>query len=274
MEEQREPYRLVGNGSNLLITDDGLDEVIVTTHTGRRESLEDISIFQWGQSQTDFLIDEGYIDESETEGKTFVMAGSGCMLSKIATDAARAGLTGMEFAAGIPGTLGGAVVMNAGAYGGEIKDIICAARVMDEKGNIKILKNKNLDLSYRHSIIQEKKLLVLDALFALETSDTERIMEKIKELNVKRKEKQPLEYASAGSTFKRPDGYYAAKLIEDAGLKGYRCGDVMVSDKHCGFVVNLGRGTFAQAMDVINHVTFSVKEKFGVRLEPEVKIWT
>ena len=152
------------------------------------------------------------------------------------------------------GTLGGAVTMNAGAYGGEIKDVIVAAKMIDRTGKIHLFSAEELHLSYRHSIVQEQGLIVVSALFAFEQGDRAQIKAQMQELNAKRREKQPLEYGSAGSTFKRPEGYFAGKLIEDAGLKGYRVGDIMVSEKHCGFVVNVGQGTCAQADAVIGHV--------------------
>ena len=185
--------------------------------------------------------------------------------------AAERGLTGFEFAGGIPGTLGGAVTMNAGAYGGEIRDVILSARVMTKAGDVRELLAEELDLSYRHSIIQEKDLIVLSADFVFAHGDEEQIREQMRQLNTQRREKQPLEYGSAGSTFKRPEGYFAGKLIQDAGLKGYRSGDVMVSEKHSGFVVNVGKGTCGDAMRVIEHVQRTVYEQFGVELELEVK---
>lgn len=161
--------------------------------------------------------------------------------------------------------------MNAGAYGGEIKDGILSARVMTQEGDIIELSAQELELSYRHSIIQEKEWIVLSADFAFEHGDAGEIREKMRQLNAQRREKQPLEYGSAGSTFKRPEGYFAGKLIQDAGLKGYRSGDVMVSEKHSGFVVNVGKGTCRDAMRVIRHVQRTVQEQFGVKLELEVK---
>ena len=204
-------------------------------------------------------------------GKTIMTAGCGVLLSKAAMQAAERGLTGFEFAGGIPGTLGGAVTMNAGAYGGEIRDVILSARVMTKAGDVRELSAEELDLSYRHSIIQEKDLIVLSADFAFAHGDEEQIKEQMRQLNTQRREKQPLEYGSAGSTFKRPEGYFAGKLIQDAGLKGYRSGDVMVSEKHSGFVVNVGKGTCGDAMRVIEHVQRTVYEQFGVELELEVK---
>ena len=162
--------------------------------------------------------------------------------------------------------------MNAGAYGGEMKDVIVSAKVMDEDGGVKVLSRDELELGYRTSIVQKKQLIVLEAEFSLQPGETEAIQSTMKELNAKRREKQPLEYPSAGSTFKRPEGYFAGKLIEDAGLRGYRVGDAQVSEKHCGFVVNRGKATCAEVLQLIEEVQKKVKEQFGVQLEPEVRI--
>lgn len=249
--ETETPFFILGNGSNLLVSDEGYRGVMISLR---------------GFDKISFR--EG---ESTEAGKTIMTAGCGVLLSKAAMQAAERGLTGFEFAGGIPGTLGGAVTMNAGAYGGEIRDVILSARVMTKAGDIRELSAEELDLSYRHSIIQEKDLIVLSADFAFAHGDEEQIKEQMRQLNTQRREKQPLEYGSAGSTFKRPEGYFAGKLIQDAGLKGYRSGDVMVSEKHSGFVVNVGKGTCGDAMRVIEHVQRTVYEQFGVELELEVK---
>lgn len=249
--ETETPFFILGNGSNLLVSDEGYRGVMISLR-----GFDEIS-FREG--------------ESTEAGKTIMTAGSGVLLSKAAMQAAERGLTGFEFAGGIPGTLGGAVTMNAGAYGGEIRDVILSARVMTKAGDVRELSAEELDLSYRHSIIQEKDLIVLSADFAFAHGDEEQIKEQMCQLNTQRREKQPLEYGSAGSTFKRPEGYFAGKLIQDAGLKGYRSGDVMVSEKHSGFVVNVGKGTCGDAMRVIEHVQRTVYEQFGVELELEVK---
>ena len=162
--------------------------------------------------------------------------------------------------------------MNAGAYGGEMKDVIVSAKVMDEEGAVQKLSCEELQLGYRTSIVQKKQFVVLEAEFLLKPGTTEEIQNTMKELNAKRREKQPLEYPSAGSTFKRPEGYFAGKLIEDAGLRGYRVGDAQVSEKHCGFVVNRGKATCAEVLQLIEEVQKKVKEQFGVQLEPEVRI--
>lgn len=245
------PFFILGNGSNLLVSDAGYRGVMISL-----KGFDDI-VFQEQQTE---------------DGRTVMTAGSGALLSRTAGRVADEGLTGFEFAGGIPGTLGGAVTMNAGAYGGEIKDVILSAEVMDMDGRVQELSREELELSYRHSVIQEKNLIVLSATFAFEQGDVYQIKEKMRQLNAQRREKQPLEYGSAGSTFKRPEGYFAGKLIQDAGLKGYRCGDVMVSEKHSGFVVNVGNGTCRDAMRVIEHVQQKVYEQFGVELELEVRI--
>ncbi len=249
--ETETPFFILGNGSNLLVSDEGYRGVMISLR-----GFDEIS-FREG--------------ESTEAGKTIMTAGCGVLLSKAAMQAAERGLTGFEFAGGIPGTLGGAVTMNAGAYGGEIRDVILSARVMTKAGDVRERSAEELDLSYRHSIIQEKDLIVLSADFAFAHGDEEQIREQMRQLNTQRREKQPLEYGSAGSTFKRPEGYFAGKLIQDAGLKGYRSGDVMVSEKHSGFVVNVGKGTCGDAMRVIEHVQRTVYEQFGVALELEVK---
>ena len=249
--ETETPFFILGNGSNLLVSDEGYRGVMISLR-----GFDEIS-FREG--------------ESTEAGKTIMTAGCGVLLSKAAMQAAERGLTGFEFAGGIPGTLGGAVTMDAGAYGGEIRDVILSARVMTKAGDVRELSAEELDLSYRHSIIQEKDLIVLSADFAFAHGDEEQIKEQMRQLNTQRREKQPLEYGSAGSTFKRPEGYFAGKLIQDAGLKGYRSGDVMVSEKHSGFVVNVGKGTCGDAMRVIEHVQRTVYEQFGVALELEVK---
>lgn len=250
-KETETPFFILGNGSNLLVSDEGYRGVMISLR-----GFDEIS-FREG--------------EGTEAGKTIMTAGSGVLLSKVAMQAAERGMTGFEFAGGIPGTLGGAVTMNAGAYGGEIRDVILSARVMTKAGDVRELSTEELALSYRHSIIQEKDLIVLSADFAFDHGDEEQIKEQMRQLNARRREKQPLEYGSAGSTFKRPEGYFAGKLIQDAGLKGYRSGDVMVSEKHGGFVVNVGKGTCRDAMRVIEHVQRTVYEQFGVELELEVK---
>ena len=236
-------YSFIGNGSNLLVGDKGIRGVVI--------------------EMTDPM---GNIEVDGTK----ITAQAGAMLSKIATTAASNGLGGMEFAAGIPGSVGGAVVMNAGAYGGEMKDIIEKVYVLDENGAQLELDRDALDLGYRHSCIPEKKYIVTKVVLELVPRNEAEIRSEMKELNEKRAEKQPLQYPSAGSTFKRPEGYFAGKLIMDAGLRGFQIGDARVSDKHCGFVVNVGKATARDVTDVIEEVQERVRERFGVSLEREV----
>lgn len=240
------PFYLLGRGSNVLFSDEGYPGVVIEIGRG----LERMSVHQ--------------------KGMVMVQAGIG--LSTMAVRLAEAGLTGFEFAGGIPGTLGGGITMNAGAYGGEIKDCIVSATVLNEEGNKMVLSKKELELGYRSSIIQKKKYIVLQGTFSFEKGEREKIFSDMKELNQKRREKQPLEYPSAGSTFKRPEGYFAGKLIEDAGLRGYRIGDAQVSEKHCGFVINRGHATAEEVRRLIEEVQNRVREKFQVELEPEVRM--
>ena len=212
--EEQMPYYILGNGSNLLVSDKGYGGVMILMGEGFAQIREDVS----GE----------------------LAAGAGALLSRIAREAQEHSLTGFEFAAGIPGTLGGAVVMNAGAYDGEMKNVLKTVRVMDKNGRILELSANELELGYRRSCIQEKEYIVLSAVISLKQGDKEAIQTKMAELAGKRRDKQPLEYPSAGSTFKRPAGYFAGKLIEDAGLRGYREGGAQVSEKHCGFVINSG----------------------------------
>ena len=244
-KEKKLPFYVLGKGSNMLFSDEGYEGVIIEIGKG----LEKISI----------------------EG-TKVKAQSGISLSAMAVKLADAGLAGFEFAGGIPGTLGGAVAMNAGAYGGEIKDCIVSATVLTEAGDTVELAKDELQLGYRTSVIQKAHYIVLGAEFSFGKGETSAIKKIMKELNQRRREKQPLEYPSAGSTFKRPEGYFAGKLIQDAGLKGYRVGDAQVSEKHCGFVVNRGSATADDVKQLIADVQTKVKDAFGVELEPEVRI--
>ena len=239
------PYSFIGNGSNLLVGDKGIRGVVI--------------------EMTDPM---GNIEVDGTK----ITAQAGAMLSKIANTAASNGLGGMEFAAGIPGSVGGAVVMNAGAYGGEMKDIIERVYVLDENGAQLELDRTALDLSYRHSCIPDKKYIVTKVVLELVPRNEAEIRSEMKELNEKRAEKQPLQYPSAGSTFKRPEGYFAGKLIMDAGLRGYQVGGAQVSEKHCGFVINKGDATAADICQLMQDVADKVQAQFGVVLEPEVKM--
>ena len=238
------PYYIVGNGSNLLVGDKGFRGAIIQLY-------KSMGTFQ-------------------VEGNQ-ITAQAGCSLAQIANAALDAALTGFEFAAGIPGTLGGAVVMNAGAYGGEMKDVLASVRVMTEEGEIMELPAEELGLGYRTSIIPEKRYIVLGAVISLTEGKKEEIKAQIDDLRQKRVSKQPLEYPSAGSTFKRPEGYFAGKLIQDSGLKGFTVGGAQVSEKHSGFVINKGNATAADVMELIRQVTAKVKEDTGVTMEPEVK---
>lgn len=283
LREENVPYFLMGNGSNLLVSDKGYEGVMITTHrTGKsyqasqdKTPLDQLiflsSELEKGMAAAEFLKEDS-LEKWGLGDKTLVKAGSGILLSTMANAVAERGLEGFAFASGIPGTLGGAVAMNAGAYGGEMKDCILGAMLLMPDGREAFLDREALSFGYRTSIIQKEGCLVLWALFAFAPGNVQEIFGQMKELNSRRREKQPLEYGSAGSTFKRPEGYFAGKLIEDAGLKGYRIGDVMVSDKHCGFVVNVGNGTYEEAMKVITHVQETVKRMFGVTLDLEVKV--
>lgn len=280
LRREGESYFILGNGSNLLVSDRGFPGVIVATHVPGRGSIHaegfGIEEYMEGTREETEVLLESILGQHTVlkaeEGKHFVAAGSGILLSTLANGIAGKGYRGFEFAAGIPGTLGGAVTMNAGAYGGEIKDVLLGAVVLLKDGEKRFLTTAELELGYRSSLVQKEDMIVLLAVFTFDEGNPEEIRQTIQELNRKRKEKQPLNYGSAGSTFKRPEGYFAGKLIEDAGLKGYRVGDVMVSEKHAGFVVNVGEGTCEQALSVIRHVREQVKESFGVDLEPEIKI--
>ena len=243
--EEQMPVTVIGNGSNLLVGDQGIRGVVICIGSGMR----------------------GIRVDGE---KIFLEAG--VTLAAAAQQAAKAGLAGLDFASGIPGTFGGAVVMNAGAYGGEMKDVIVSVRVISEDGEILTLSKEELDLSYRHSVIPERGYLVIDGeLLLTREKDPDQITERMEELKKKRIEKQPLEYPSAGSTFKRPEGYFAGKLIMDAGLRGFSVGGAAVSEKHCGFVINKGNATAADICALMDEVTRIVKEKYAVTLEPEVK---
>lgn len=239
-----EPFYVLGNGSNLLVGDNGYRGVI-------------IQIFK---NYSDIII----------EG-TQITAKAGALLSKVAKKALHAGLTGFEFASGIPGTIGGAVVMNAGAYGGEMKDVILSATVMTQEGRIIKLSNQELQLGYRTSLVARQNDIVLEVRLGLKKGNPDEIRDLMEELKNKRVTKQPLEYPSAGSTFKRPEGYFAGKLIMDAGLKGFSVGDAQVSEKHCGFVINKGDASARDIVALMDEVTGRVKDQFGVTLEPEVK---
>ena len=239
-------FFVIGNGSNLLVPDDGYNGVII-------------------KIKSEF-------SNIQVEGECLI-AHSGAKLSEVYTIAYENSLTGFEFASGIPGTIGGAIFMNAGAYGGEMKDIVESVEVLDlDNYEVKELKNEELDFSYRKSIIQRKNYIVLTIKLKLKKGNKEEIKAVYEDLREKRNSKQPLNFGSAGSTFKRPEGHFASKLIEDAGLKGYHINDAWVSEKHSGFVVNKGNASYKEVMEIIEYVQKVVFEKFGVKLETEVRI--
>ena len=243
--ERNEKYIVIGNGSNLLVSDDGIEGVVVSI----------------GKKSAQISVEDDYI-----------IASAGTLLSQVANAAAEASLTGLEFAAGIPGTIGGAVYMNAGAYGGEIKDVIESVQILTPDYQIKEVLVAELDLSYRHSALMENGGLVLSAKLHLAKGDKAVIRQIMDENRQKRVDKQPLNFPSAGSTFKRPEGYFAGKLIDDAGLRGYAVGGAQVSEKHCGFVVNKGDATASDVLQLMKDVDAKVFDKFGVHLSPEVRI--
>ena len=238
------PYYILGNGSNLLVGDRGYRGVIIQIY----KAMNDVQI----------------------EGDR-VKVQAGALLSRVGTATLEAELTGFEFAAGIPGTVGGAVVMNAGAYGGEMKDIIVNATVLTQDGDIITINKEDLELGYRTSVIAKKGYVVLEAEYQLQPGEKEVIRARMDELKCQRVTKQPLEYPSAGSTFKRPEGYFAGKLIQDAGLRGFQVGGAQVSEKHCGFVINKDQATAADIRELMRQVSDKVMQEFGVKLEPEVK---
>lgn len=251
-EEKKLPFYVLGRGSNMLFDDEGYEGIIIEIGRG----MEQVSM------------------EEMPDGRVRVTAQAGIAMSSLAVQLAEAELTGFEFAGGIPGTLGGGITMNAGAYGGEIRDCILDATVITDSGEILVLAREQLELGYRASVIQKKNYIVLEGSFVFTRGKKEEIMAEIKELNQRRRDKQPLEFPSAGSTFKRPEGHFAGKLIQDAGLRGYRVGDAQVSEKHSGFVINRGNATAAEVRQLIQDVQERVQEKFQVRLEPEVRIVT
>lgn len=243
--EEGMPCFVIGNGSNLLVSDTGYRGAIVST----------------GKACTNITV----------KG-TRITAGAGVPLSTVSRLAMQAGLAGMEFASGIPGSMGGAVAMNAGAYGSEMKDILVSALALTDEGKIVRLSSGDLGLEYRTSVISKRGYIVLEAEFSLKPGLSEEIRGRMEELARRRREKQPLEYPSAGSTFKRPEGHFAGKLIQDAGLRGLAVGGAQVSEKHCGFIVNRGGAAASDIMRLCREVQRRVEERFGIALEMEVKI--
>ncbi len=243
-KENNIPYFVIGNGSNLLVKDGGIRGVVIKL-TGLTN-----------------------LEVNETE----IKADCGVMLKELSDKALENSLTGLEFACGIPGSVGGAVFMNAGAYNGEIKNVIKEAQVITSYGEIVTLSKDELELGYRTSKVMRDNSIVINATFKLEKGNKEEIKETIDDLTQKREEKQPLEYPSAGSTFKRPEGYFAGKLIQDSGLKGYSIGGAAVSSKHSGFVINKDNATAKDILDLIAYIQAEVKKQFGVELHTEVRI--
>lgn len=243
-KEYNVPYFVVGNGSNLLVKDGGIRGVVIK------------------------LLD---VKNIEVKGEELV-AECGAMLKDVSNVAVENSLTGIEFACGIPGSIGGAVFMNAGAYGGEISHVIKEAEVIDNNGDVITLSKEQLELGYRSSKVMKKGYIVLSATFSLKKGEVKSIKDIVSDLTEKRESKQPLEYPSAGSTFKRPEGYFAGKLIQDAGLKGYSIGGAAVSEKHSGFVINKGNATAKDILDLIKHIQDEVQKQFNVELHTEVRI--
>lgn len=243
-KENNIPYFVIGNGSNLLVKDGGIRGVVIK------------------------LCDLNSVEVRNNEIKALC----GALLKDVSASAVKNSLTGFEFACGIPGSVGGAVFMNAGAYDGEINNVIKEAEVIDKDGNVITMSKEELELGYRTSRVMKEGLVVVSATFELNHGNKEKVESRVNELTSKREEKQPLEYPSAGSTFKRPVGYFAGKLIQDAGLKGYSIGGAAVSEKHSGFVINKGGATAKDILDLISHIQNEVKKQFGVDLHPEVRI--
>jgi len=240
------PYYIMGCGTNLIVRDAGYEGLVIkiTTAMGRMELLPGSRI----------------------------RAGAGAALADVAAFAQTFALAGLEFAAGIPGSVGGAICMNAGAYGGEMKDVVSYAEIMDKDGKTAEYSNARLAFIYRGSVVKEKNLIAAEAVLQLNEGDKHAIGRRMAELNEKRRLSQPLDMPSAGSAFKRPEGHHAGRLIMDAGLKGYSIGGARVSEKHCGFIVNAGNATSADFINLIEHIQTTVKQKFGVYLEPEPRI--
>lgn len=246
LRQHQTPHTLIGHGSNLLVPDEGYAGVVLKL--------------------------DGVFQEISVSEDGVIRCGAGVPLQKLCKAALDAHLTGLEFAYGIPASVGGAVYMNAGAYNGEISQVLRSVTIMDETGALRSLSADTLDLRYRHSILMSKNWMILHADFELQAGDHDAIQARMQELITRRKEKQPLEYPSAGSTFKRPEGAFAGKLIDECGLRGYTSGGAQVSEKHAGFVINRGNATFADVMAVCQHVQAVVKAQTGYLLEMEPEI--
>ena len=238
------PYMIIGKGSNLLISDDGMDGAVIKL--------------------------SGALDEIKLIDETTVYCGAGAQLSALCTFCCEHSLAGLEFAFGIPGSVGGAVFMNAGAYGGEMRDVVTDADYVSPDGEFGRISDERLDFSYRHSVFSNSNNIITGAVFKLKRDDKTAIKARMDDFMSRRKDKQPLQYPSAGSTFKRPEGYFAGALIEQSGLKGYSIGGAEVSQKHAGFVINKGGATCKDVSDLMKHIADTVFEKFGVRLEAEI----
>lgn len=248
-KKEKLPYFIMGNGSNLLVSDKGYDGVVIQLF--RNFNKITITTAKTGEKQ--------------------ITAQAGALLSKISRTALEESLAGFEFAAGIPGTVGGAVVMNAGAYDGEMKQVVKSVTAFDEQGGTTVFSNEELEFGYRTSVLQARGLVVSEVTIGLKAGDKQRIAQRMEELQMRRNTKQPLEFPSAGSTFKRPEGYFAGKLIMDAGFRGYQVGGAKVSDKHCGFIVNAGGATAADVIELTNQIRDKVYQETGVTLELEVR---
>lgn len=247
VKENNIPLSIVGNGSNLLVKDNGIRGIVL------KPDIQSIEI-------------------EEIDNKIYITVGAGIPLPKLAIEMGKKSYTGLEFAAGIPGTIGGAVRMNAGAYGSEMKDIVANTTYIDLDGNIKTINNAEHEFEYRKSIFAKNKYIILNTKIELNKGNIIDIEQKMCDNRKKRKEKQPLDAPSAGSTFKRKEGIIVAKLIDEAGLKGFRVGGACVSEKHAGFVVNTGNATAQDVLEVIKHIQKVVYEKFGINIEPEIEI--
>ena len=243
-QEYDVPYIILGRGSNVLFSDKGYDGVVI----------------EMGEANNDITVDD-----------TVITAGAGATLAAVAMKAYENGLAGFEFASGIPGSIGGGLYMNAGAYGGEMKDVVVSAEAMDINGNLITVEREDMDLSYRHSAFMVRDLIVMSVTIRLNKGDKAEIKALMDDFNGRRRDKQPLNYPSAGRFFKRPEGNYAGKLIEDAGLAGLRVGGAEVSSKHCGFIINVDNATSDDIIELMKKVQDEVKRQFGVILEPEVK---
>lgn len=239
------PIFIMGNGTNLLVSDKGIRGVVVKIYDNLNSC----------------FVKEDYIE-----------AYAGILLSKLSDIALENELAGLEFASGIPGTLGGAVAMNAGAYGGEMKDVVVETEFIDKSGNIKVIRGNEHQFGYRTSFIQKQSGIAVRTVIKLKKGDRASIKALIDDLTARRQDKQPLEMPSAGSVFKRPEGYFAGKLIEDCGLRGYSIGGAQVSEKHCGFIVNKGDATSKDILDLIRYIQKTVKDKFNVELQTEIRL--